>query len=76
MEIVVILFNTARDAPMRQRIMDHIYQLDMVSVKLLSIGLKINKSAGTLTINGEEHKFTPVLDLISDDLLPIVRIID
>ncbi|KAF9083381.1 hypothetical protein BGX29_003196 [Mortierella sp. GBA35] len=63
-EILVIVFKTVPNVLWRQKILLHIYQ---PSVSQLSIhddlGLKIDKSAGTITISGEVHKFTPIYQL-------------
>ncbi|KAF9177937.1 hypothetical protein BGZ51_008114, partial [Haplosporangium sp. Z 767] len=63
MEIVIILFKIVRDASARQEIMDQIYQPYVGATSFLTIGLTVDKSAGIITLNGKEYKFTPVYDL-------------
>jgi hypothetical protein len=63
MEIAVILFKIVRNASERQEIMDQIYQPYVESTDFMTIGLKIDKAAGTLTLNGKEYKFTPIYHL-------------
>lgn len=63
MEIVVILFKTVKEAGRRQEIMDYLYQPYVGSIKFYDSGLEIDKNAGTVTVNGTVHRFTPVFQL-------------
>ncbi|KAG0376367.1 hypothetical protein BGX24_007860, partial [Mortierella sp. AD032] len=66
MEIMVILFKTVPDVRTRQEIVDRTYAPFVGSVTFYDPELEIDKSAGTITIGGMVHKFTPIFQLTSD----------
>ncbi|KAG0001670.1 hypothetical protein BGZ80_006138, partial [Entomortierella chlamydospora] len=63
MEILVILFKTVPNVRDRQEIIDAIYAPVAGSLKHFGLNLEIDKSAGTITIDGTIHKFTPIYQL-------------
>ncbi|KAF9991792.1 hypothetical protein BGZ79_003976 [Entomortierella chlamydospora] len=66
MEIVVILFKAVPDVHMRREIIDRIYAPFVGKVKFYDPEVEINKFAGTITVGGTVHKFTPIYQLTSD----------
>lgn len=66
LEILVILHKAVPDVLLRQEILDHIHNPSVGSFSNPFSGLGVDKSAGTITLNGTTHKFTPVFGLYSD----------
>lgn len=66
MEILVILFKIIPDMRIRQDTISHIFAPFVGSYSNPVIGLAVDKSAGTITLNGTVHIFTPVFALTLD----------